>query len=96
MLYALICTDGPTGAEARTTIRPEHLAYLQTIGSALKLAGPLMSEDGARPVGSLIVIEADTIDDARAFAAGDPYAKAGAFSSVEIKPYNLAIGDYAP
>jgi uncharacterized protein len=37
--------------------------------------------------GSLIVIEAVSLDAAREIAAGDPYAKAGLFASVEIRPW---------
>ena len=43
--------------------------------------------------GSLIVIETDDLDTAKAFAAADPYAKAGLFANVDIRPWIWSIGD---
>jgi uncharacterized protein YciI len=40
MLYALICTDKPNSLAIRKAKRPEHLAYLQSLGDGLVLAGP--------------------------------------------------------
>ena len=37
--------------------------------------------------GSLVVIEAASLEAAREIAAGDPFAKAGLFASVEIRPW---------
>jgi uncharacterized protein YciI len=42
-------------------------------------------------VGSLVIIKADDVAGAQATAAADPYAKAGLFSAVEIKPWNWVI-----
>jgi len=46
------------------------------------LAGPLT--DGA---GSLILIEADSLEEARAFAADDPYVTEGIFARYEVHPF---------
>jgi uncharacterized protein YciI len=43
----------------------------------------------------LVIIECESQAAAEAFAAGDPYAKAGLFSSVSVKPWRLAIGQVA-
>lgn len=86
MLYTLICTDKtPDGLEIRLANRPAHLAFLDSLGSALKLAGPFLDEDSGKPTGSLVIIEAESIDEARTIAALDPYAKAGVFEKVEIR-----------
>ena len=37
--------------------------------------------------GSLVVVEAASLDAARMIAAGDPFAKAGLFAKVEIRPW---------
>ena len=41
--------------------------------------------------GSLIVIEASSLDDARNIAAGDPFAKLGIFANVDIRPWLWAV-----
>lgn len=90
MLFALICTDKPGHLQLRLDTRPEHLAYLDGLSEKLKAAGPFLGDDG-KPVGSLVIISADSRARAEAIAAADPYAKAGLFSSVEIKPWNWVI-----
>lgn len=90
MLYALICTDKPASAELRAKIRPDHLAYLGSLGDNMKFAGPFVNDDGI-PVGSLVMIDAPSRAAAEAIAAKDPYKLAGLFTSVEIKGWRWAL-----
>ena len=41
----------------------------------------------------MLLIAADDIEAAKALAAQDPYAKAGLFETVEIKPYNWVFNN---
>jgi len=91
MLYALICTDKPNGLAIRKANRPEHLAFLENLGDSLVFAGPFTEEDGQTMNGSLIVVEAPSLRAARAIADGDPFAKAGLFAAVEIRPWLWTI-----
>jgi uncharacterized protein len=90
MLFALICTDKPNSIDLRMGIRPAHLSFLDKLGPQLKAAGPFVDDDG-RPTGSLVIIEAATRTDAQAIAAQDPYAIAGLFANVEVKPWKWLI-----
>ncbi|MGH6825482.1 YciI family protein [Methyloceanibacter sp.] len=87
MLYALICTDKPNSLALRMAKRPEHVAYLQSLGETLVIAGPFSEADGETMNGSLIVVEAASLQAANEIAAGDPFAKIGLFASVEIRPW---------
>lgn len=93
MLYALICNDKPNSLAIRKANRPEHVAYLESLGEALLFAGPFTETDGATMNGSLVVIEADSLEAARKIAAGDPFAKAGLFAGVEIRPWLWTINN---
>ena len=90
MLFALICTDKPNSVDLRMSVRPDHLTYLESLGAALKAAGPFTTEEGA-PTGSLVIIEAADRAAAKAMAENDPYARAGLFASVEIRPWKWLI-----
>ena len=90
MLYAVICTDKPDSLAVRQTNRPQHVAYLEGLGSKLKAAGPFLDEAGD-PTGSLVIIEAETRAEAEAAAALDPYAKAGVFAHVEVRPWKWTL-----
>ena len=90
MLFALICTDKPQSLDLRMSVRPDHLNYLDGLGAALKAAGPFTDDDG-KSTGSLVIIEAADMAAARAMAENDPYAKAGLFAHVEIRPWKWLI-----
>jgi uncharacterized protein YciI len=90
MLFALICTDKPNSLELRQQSRPEHLKFLEGLGGSLKAAGPFTDDEG-KPTGSLVVIEAANRAAIAEIAARDPYAIAGLFASVEIKPWKWLI-----
>jgi uncharacterized protein YciI len=93
MLYAVICTDKAGSISIRKTSRPEHVAYLESLGDALVLAGPFTEADGETSNGSLIVIEAASPEAARKIASNDPYAKAGLFASVDIRPWRWVFNN---
>jgi uncharacterized protein YciI len=88
-LYALICTDKPGALETRKGNREAHLAYLRDSGVVTQ-AGPFLDGEGGM-CGSLIVLEVVSRADAEAWAAGDPYARAGLFSDVRIEEWNKVI-----
>lgn len=89
MLFALLCKDKPGHLQVRLDNRPAHVEFLNGLNAkgALGFAGPFLDEEG-KPNGSLVVIEAADLAAAQALAAADPYAKAGLFESVDIKPWN--------
>ena len=93
MDFAITCVDKPGSLELRAATREAHLGYLRAAGAALKLAGPMLDERG-RPIGSLLVIEAADEAGAQAFADEDPYAKAGLFERVSIRPFRPVLGTW--
>ena len=97
MLVMILCHDKPDGGPIRAANRDDHLRYVAGAGDRLKLAGPIQSTDGdPRPVGSLLIIEAASLEAARLFADNDPYRKAGVFAEVEIRPFKGVLGAWLP
>ncbi|MEL6550816.1 MAG: YciI family protein [Pseudomonadota bacterium] len=90
MLVALTARDKPGALHVRMENRPAHVEYLKST-PAVRMAGPLLDADGAM-AGSLIILEVNDFAEAEAFAANDPYAKAGLFESVRLDPWNKVIG----
>ena len=94
MYYAIIAEDAADALPARRAARAAHLKRIQVLVDAgrVLLAGPHPTLDTAEPgeagfSGSLIVAEFDSLEDAKAWAAGDPYTEAGVFASVTVKPF---------
>ncbi len=96
MLFIIRCIDKPGALETRMKVRPQHLDYLTKAGKAVVFAGPILADDGRTIQGSLIVAEAKDGPAAKAFAAGDPYNKAGVFANVEIAPTRAVFSNPAP
>ena len=90
-LYALSCVDKPNALEVRMGAREAHLAYIRERLDKVKLAGPYLNEDD-RMAGSLLIIEADSLDEARAVNAHDPYTLAGLWDRVDVRPFRATIG----
>ncbi len=101
-LFAMYGLDKSDSLELRLATRDAHLAWIDGLGSRLRLAGPLLNAEGGSPIGSLIIIEADNADDARTTFANDPYAIDGGRAlvteapgwGVEICPEWLAKSEY--
>lgn len=89
MLYAVICRDKPGLLETRLANRAAHLTYIEMTG-IVKMAGPLI--ENGQMCGSLIVLEADSLGAAQDWVAGDPYGKAGLFSTVTVTEWKKVIG----
>ncbi len=89
MRVALICIDKAGALQVRLDARADHLAYIAATG-VVEMAGPFL--DGGAMVGSLVVLNVDDLDAAKAWAAHDPYAKAGLFASVDIREWKKVIG----
>lgn len=94
MLFAITCTDRPGSLDLRMATRSAHLDHLRAHEHSLVLVGPLLDAEG-RPAGSLLVVEAADRAAAEAFAAADPYAKAGLFESTVIRPFRTVFKDGA-
>ncbi len=98
MLYMILGNDAANALPLRRATRPAHLEYLQPLieQGRLLLAGPRPRVDASDPGdagfhGSLIIAEFASLEDARAWAAADPYAKAGVFTQVEVQPFVRAL-----
>ena len=92
MLFVLVCTDKPLSLPVRLAVREAHLTYLETYVDRLLLAGPMLDPE-QRPCGSLLIVDVEDAAAAAGFAEADPYAKAGLFESVVIRPFRTVFKD---
>ena len=89
-LYALICTDKPDHADLRAATRAAHLDYIETTG-AVAHGGPFLNPQGGM-IGSLVIIDMPNRTMAEAWAANDPYARAGLFADTRIEEWKKVLG----
>jgi len=88
MKFVIIGWDGPEGQTKRPTHRPAHLERLKKLQDQGRLicAGPFTDK-----AGSLIIIEAESLSEAEAFAKEDPYVMEGIFERIEVHPFTQVL-----
>jgi uncharacterized protein YciI len=91
VLFAAICLDTPNGLDLRLSTRSAHLAFLEAHSARVKLGGPFLDAE-ERPIGSLLILECADLAAAQALLDEDPYAKAGLFASVDVRPFRRVVG----
>ncbi len=92
MLFVAVCNDRTDGLALRLETRPAHLDWIAALGPAVKAAGPFIGKDG-QPNGSMLIVEADDEAACKALLANDPYALAGLFETVTVRPWRWLINN---
>ena len=74
--------------DARARIRPDHLAYLQSLHQqgTVVLAGPI--GDGS---GAMMVLSVGSQQEAEDIINGDPYTAAGVGVDHVMRPWNVVV-----
>jgi len=98
MWYAIIARDRADSLQDRQAARPAHLRRLEKLQAQgrVLLAGPLPAIDASDPgpagfAGSLMVIEFDSLAEAREWAGQDPYVTGGVFKSWDVYPFRQVL-----
>ena len=98
MWYVIHASDVDDSLPARKAARSAHLERLQVLieQGRLLVAGPMPNIDSPDPgpagfSGSTIIAEFDSLDDARVWAAADPYVEAGVYDHVDVRPFIKAL-----
>jgi uncharacterized protein YciI len=92
MTFVILGFDGPNGQNKRKIYRAAHLASLQSLSRAgrLIMAGPFTDQ-----AGSLVILEATSLEEARQIAEEDPYTIHGIFEKVEVHPFQQVLPSFA-
>lgn len=98
MWYAIMATDVANSLERRKAARPAHLERLKQLQAQerLMLAGPFPAADNGASeppgcTGSLIIAAFDSLEQARTWAAADPYQAAGVYADVDVRPFRQSL-----
>lgn len=92
-LYLLVCSDAPGSEAPRETHLAAHLSHVEAHVDRIAVAGP--RTDGERAIdGSILIVRAESADDARALVEADPYFAAGVWSRIDVHPFRAACGTF--
>ncbi len=96
MYVAVFATDKSGTAD----VRREHFeAFVDYLGEhpdhpdvAVLHGGPTLSEDASAMIGTLLVVEAPSLDAVRSFVADSPLGRAGVYGDVQVRPWDWRTG----
>ncbi len=98
MYYTILCEDTPGSLEKRRAVRPAHLQRLDELDKKGRLltAGALLKSDSenlfeAGVHGSVIIAKFSDLEEAKAWAAADPFVTADIYARVTVFPYKVAF-----
>lgn len=96
MYVAAFVTDKPGVAQARRDTFEAFREYLNSHPAHPEVVvhhgGPTLADSGEAILGLLLVMEAPSLDAARAFLADSPYAKADIFAKCEVCEWDWRTG----
>ncbi|PHR92967.1 MAG: hypothetical protein COA69_06515 [Robiginitomaculum sp.] len=98
MKFIIYSRDKQGALDIRTSNRDAHLAFLKQGGSVqsgpvdVLSAGPWLDAAAETMIGSLLIVETDTLETVHTWLKDDPYTQAGLPEHVNIHPFIWAIG----
>ena len=93
MFYVIHAPDKADSRDRRAATRPRHLEYWGK-NAPLKviLAGPMIDEASGDMKGSVLIVEAESLEAVKQAANGDPYWTEGVFERMDISAVRLPLG----
>ncbi len=94
MLFIAIARDGTDelAPARRLAVRAQHLEGIAPLVEAgtVQLGGAMLNDAGEM-IGSVMLIEAPTLETVRSILERDVYATGGVWQSFEIAPFRIAV-----
>ena len=92
--YLVICRDGSNSAAPRATNLKGHLDHVEKHWKRYVTAGPIREPGGEALVGSVFLVLAKDLEDAKALMEGDPYITCGMYETITYHEFSNSIGQY--
>jgi len=92
-LFTIYAIDVPDSGPLRAVHGEQHRDRLRNATDPVRvvIAGPLRNDDGD-PIGSLLIVEAESAEIVRQFVEADPYRINSIYDTVDIRPFAVSIG----
>lgn len=92
--FVVMATDRPHSLALREKLRPAHREWLRKHpGHDLVVlhGGPTLDSDG-KMNGTVLIIQAQNLQQVRYFVEADPYSAGGLFADVVMRPWRWSLG----
>jgi uncharacterized protein YciI len=95
MHYVIHCLDHEGAVDRRLSHYEAHKTYLGNPPVRIVISGPLLADDEETMIGSMFLVEAETLAEVEAFHRNDPFHAAGIWEKVSIRPFLKRMDDRA-
>ncbi|MFD1194490.1 YciI family protein [Seohaeicola saemankumensis] len=95
MHYVIHCLDHAGALDRRLAHYAAHKAYLSNPSVKIVISGPLLADDEETMIGSMFLVDADSLAQVEAFHRNDPFHAAGIWETVSIRPFNKRMDNRA-
>ncbi|MEM7327623.1 MAG: YciI family protein [Pseudomonadota bacterium] len=92
--FLVICRDGADSAEPRASHLKGHLDHVEKYWTRYVTAGPIREPGGEALIGSVFLVLAENLADAKALMEGDPYITCGMYQSITYNEFSNSIGQF--
>ena len=92
--FLVICRDGENSAQKRTQFLKGHLDHVEKNWEKYVTAGPVRIPGSEPLVGSVFLVLADTLNEAKALMEGDPYIASGMYETIEYLEFTNSVGRF--
>lgn len=91
MLYVIHCIDFQDALPRRLATYEAHKAYLASASVKTVISGPLVADASDTMIGSMFIIEAESLHEANVFNQNDPFHAARVWAEVRINPFFMRV-----
>ena len=94
--FLIEATIDPAKLAILAAARGEHYEFLIRHRHIIVFGGPARGREDGPPQTMIIVVDAGSLDDARAFIAAEPYNRMGGFTAVTVRPWSQVLPETEP
>lgn len=92
--YLVICRDGPGSDLPRQRLLKGHLDHVEANWESYITAGPIRLPGETNITGSVFLVLAEALEEAKALMQGDPYIASGMYASIEYAEFTNSVGRF--
>ena len=90
-MFVATMSSKPDSVQERTRLKPAHDKYWEEFMPVLRLAGPMLSDDGETRLGQILLLDVTDRSKAEDIVTNDPFFVAGLFTDLVVRRFRVSV-----
>jgi len=90
-MFIAIMSSKPDSLQARARLKSAHDKYWEKFMSVLRLAGPMLGDDGEARMGQVLILDVSDRSKAEDIVTNDPFFAAGLFTDLVVRRFRVSV-----